>query len=46
MAVNEVTAYWDLFEKLIINDSKTKYEHTEIRKNYVNVSQQLNYNFI
>ena len=36
MAVNEVIPYWDLFEKPIINDSKTKYEHREIRKNYVN----------
>ena len=33
-------------KKVIIDDSTTKCEYTEIRENNVNVSQQLNYNFI
>jgi len=47
MAVNQVSALkWETFEKPMIDDSTTKYKYTEIRENSVNVSQQLNYNFI
>ena len=47
MVVDQVVApYWEIFVKLIIDDSTTKYEYTEIRENNVNVSHQLDYNFI
>ena len=47
MTVNQAVAlYWEIFKKPIIDNSTPTYEYIEIRVNSVNLSQQLNYNFI
>ena len=37
---------FEIFEKPIVVDPTTEHKYTESRENKVNVSQQLNYNFI